>query len=241
MDRADVALVLVDFDDTLVATAPRFQNARRNLFALLSSLGADEEMAARVHHDRVDLAMVETHGLGPARLEHSFRRTYEVVGEELGWALSAQVAEQCAELGRAVAGPPPLLSGALEALRRLAGAFPTAVYTQAGDRAYQLSCVHATGVHDVLGHERIVVCERKTTAAFESTIAAFGVNDPARVWMIGNSIRSDVNPALACGARAILVEVEDPWTFDLVEPVSNDFVRVSSFPRAVDYLFSLGA
>ena len=240
MDRADVALVLVDFDDTLVATAPRFQNARRSLFALLSSLGADETMAYHVHHDRVDLAMVETHGLGPARLEHSFRRTYQVIGEELGWTLSDEVAEQCAELGRAVAGPPPLIEGAFDALKRLAHRHPTAVYTQAGDRAYQLSCVEATGVHEILGRNRIVVCERKTAAAFESTLDAFGIADPASVWMIGNSIRSDINPALETGARAILVEVSDPWAFDLVPPVSEDFVRVSSFPQAVDYLFGLG-
>src|SRR5262245_65316768 len=97
MGRRDVALVLVDFDDTLVDTAPRFQNARRSLFALLCSLGADESLVARVHHDRVDPAMLERHGLGPARLEHSFRRTYEVISEELGWAVTPETVLQRSE------------------------------------------------------------------------------------------------------------------------------------------------
>ena len=88
MDRADVALVLVDFDDTLVDTAPRFQNARRSLFALLCSLGAEEAFVQQVHHERVDPEMLERHGLGPGRLEHSFRRTYEVVSTDLGWTAS---------------------------------------------------------------------------------------------------------------------------------------------------------
>src|SRR5215207_5742930 len=207
MERTEVALVLVDFDDTLVATAPRFQNARRSLFALLCSLGADEAVVQRAHHERVEPSMLDRHGLGPARLEHSFRRTYEVIGEELGWTLSVEVGEQCAVLGRAVAGPPPLLEGALDALQRLARTFPAAVYTQAGDRAYQMSCIEASGVHEVLGSDRIVVCERKTTQAFQNTLDYFGVADPASVWMIGNSIRSDINPALEAGARAILIEV----------------------------------
>jgi putative hydrolase of the HAD superfamily len=241
MERADVALVLVDFDDTLVDTAPRFQNARRSLFALLCSLGAEEAHVHRVHHERVDPVMLERHGLGPARLEHSFRRTYEVVSEELGWAVSAELAAHCAGLGKAVAGAPPLLNGAMDALHRLARGFPTAVFTAAADRAYQLSCVEAAGVHEVVGPERVVVCERKTAAAFQRALSDFRIENPGSVWMIGNSIRSDINPALEVGARAILVEVSEPWEFDMVEPVSSDFVRVASFPHAVDYLFALGA
>jgi putative hydrolase of the HAD superfamily len=104
-----------------------------------------------------------------------------------------------------------------------------------------MGCVEATGVHEIVGPDRVVVCQRKTAAAFQNTLSAFEVGDPAAVWMIGNSIRSDINPALEVGARAILVEVSDPWEFDLVEPVSNDFVRVSSFTHAVDYLLTLGA
>jgi putative hydrolase of the HAD superfamily len=240
MERADVALVLVDFDDTLVDTAPRFQNARRSLFALLRSLGAEESHVHKVHHEQVEALMLERHGLGPARLEHSFRHTYEVVCEQLGWSLSAELAARCAALGKTVAGAPPLIAGALDALKRLAGAFPTAVFTQAADRAYQMSCVEATGVHEVVGPDRVVVCERKTAAAFQHTLSEFRVENPASVWMIGNSIRSDINPALEVGARAILVEVNEPWEFDLVEPVSSDFVRVTSFAHAVDYLFALG-
>ncbi len=240
MERANVALVLVDFDDTLVATAPRFQNARRSLFALLCSLGADERLVQHTHHERVEPPMLEIHGLGPGRLEHSFPRTYEVVGEQLGWTLSGDIRERCAELGRSVAGPPPLIEGALAALERLARTYPTALYTQSADRAYQMSCVEATGVHELLGPDRVVVCERKTAAALQSTIDAFGVVDPASVWMIGNSMRSDINPALEIGARAILVEVSDPWEFDIVEPVAGEFVRVNSFPEAVDYLFGPG-
>jgi putative hydrolase of the HAD superfamily len=104
-----------------------------------------------------------------------------------------------------------------------------------------MGCIEATGVHEIVGPDRVVVCERKTAVAFQNTLAAFQVSNPAGVWMIGNSIRSDINPALEVGARAILVEVSDPWEFDLVEPVSTDFVRASSFSHAVDYLLALGA
>src|SRR5690606_25163692 len=50
----DLRLVLVDLDDTLVDTAPRFQNARRALFDLLTAEGFDAGVVHRVHHDEVD-------------------------------------------------------------------------------------------------------------------------------------------------------------------------------------------
>jgi putative hydrolase of the HAD superfamily len=62
------------------------------------------------------------------------------------------------------------------------------------------------------------------------------VSDPARAWMVGNSMRSDINPALAAGANAILVEVGTNWVHEHEEPFSDDFVRVPSFLDAVDYL-----
>jgi hypothetical protein len=54
--------------------------------------------------------------------------------------------------------------------------------------------------------------------------------------MVGNSIRSDVNPALASGANAIFVEAADPWHYDIVEPHSPDYVTVSSFADAARFL-----
>ena len=232
-----VELVLVDFDDTLVDTAPRFQNARRELFRLLAAAGFhDEAEVRRVHHDVVDPGMRQRFGLGPARMEHAFRATYEHLCEASACAIDAAVAERAALLGRAVAGAPPLLNGALQALARLARALPTALYTQAGDRDYQLGCVRDCGILDILPLERVHVTERKTTAQFSRVLREFQITQPDNVWMIGNSMRSDINPALEVGANAILVEVADPWEFDLVEPVSDAFHRAPSFGAAVDLL-----
>ncbi|MEX2281034.1 MAG: HAD family hydrolase [Gemmatimonadota bacterium] len=239
MQQSAVSLVLVDFDDTLVDTAPRFQNARRSLFSRLEALGATADLIQRIHHDRIDPLMLERYGLGPARLEHSFRATYEAVCLELGLPVDEEVAERCMELGRAVAGTPPILEGALTALERLARQFRTVVYTQAGNRDYQTRCVQEAGVSDVAGLEAVHICELKTVVAFRETLELLGVTDVERVWMVGNSIRSDINPALEAGANAILVEVAEPWEFDLVEPVSNDFVRARTFSEAVDFLLRL--
>ena len=233
-----IELVLVDFDDTLVDTAPRFQRARRELFELLSSLGFDGELVRRTHHDEIDPIMRQRFGLGPQRLEHAFRHTYEHLAAAAGLRPDARIAELCARLGRTVAGTPPLLNGALDALRRLAQTLPTVVYTQAGDVNYQLSCIAECGVLEIVQRERVHIAPSKTREHFRVVLEEFGVRDPGRTWMVGNSLRSDINPALENGANAILVEVEEPWEFDIVDPVHNGFHRVRNFPEAVDFLLS---
>jgi putative hydrolase of the HAD superfamily len=238
MSAGMIDLVLVDFDDTIVDTAPRFQNARRGLFSFLEAAGVAAADIVRLHHERVDAELVEVYGLGPARLEHSFRATYQAICRELGLAADPRVGESCADFGRTVAGTPPSFEGALPALQRLAARYPTVLYTQAADAAYQLACVRESGVTAVLGEDAIHVCARKTAAALSNVLERCGA-DPQRSWMVGNSVRSDVNPALEIGARAILVEAPEPWAFDVVEPISQEFVRRPSFASAVDFLLGL--
>src|SRR5690606_24015508 len=108
---------------------------------------------------------------------------------------------------------------------RLARSVPTVLYTQSGDPEYQRSCVQGAGVFDVLGQERVHVCAHKTADAFREVLARLGIVEPGAAWMIGNSVRSDINPALEVGANAILVETENPWVYDVVEPIHNGFPR----------------
>jgi putative hydrolase of the HAD superfamily len=238
VQASGIKLVLVDFDDTLVDTAPRFQRARRALFELLVNLGFDEELVRRTHHEEIDPLMRGRFGFGPHRLEHAFRATYEHLVSNAGLALDEGIAAQCALLGSAVPGTPPLLDGSLEALRELAAALPTVLYTQAGNIDYQLACIRDCGVLDVVQHERVRITDRKTDEQFLAVLAEFAIDDPASVWMIGNSLRSDINPALASGAHAILVEQDEPWEFDMVDPLHEDFHRVRSFPEAVAFLLN---
>jgi len=229
-------LVLVDFDDTLVDTGPRFHQARRDLFELLGEEGFDPGDIHRVHHEEVDAEFLERMGYGPSRLAPSFRETYRRLCARAGRRPHCVLEEVCASLGAAVAGPPPLLGGTLEALRHLSVAFPTALYTQSSDPDYQLHCVRSSGVLDILPADRVHITPRKTPESFLETMGRFSVRDPDRVCMVGNSIRSDVNPALASGARAIHVVVESPWLHDVVEPLRLDVPTVNSFPEAVALL-----
>jgi putative hydrolase of the HAD superfamily len=46
--------------------------------------------------------------------------------------------------------------------------------------------------------------------------------DPAHTWMIGNSPRSDINPALAAGLNAVFIPHEHTWRLEKEEIVHTD-------------------
>jgi putative hydrolase of the HAD superfamily len=235
-ENGTVDLVLVDFDDTLVDTGPRFQNARRSLLRLLSDAGFGDDVAYTTLYDEIDPVMRQRYGLGPRRMEPAFLATYERLCEIHGHAVDPELAARCAALGRETYGPAPAFTGALDALRRLADVHPTVIYTQSGDLEYQAACIRSAGIVDIVTEDRVRVCDRKDAEMFRSTLTHYGVADPMAAWMIGNSMRSDINPALEAGANAILVDAHDPWEYDIVDPYAHTFHRVPSFAAAVDLL-----
>jgi putative hydrolase of the HAD superfamily len=233
-------LILVDFDDTLVETAPAFQAAREALFRLLETEGFPRERSEEVHHGEVDPEFLARHGMGPFRMTPSFRETYVRLCGRQGRTVDPSVADACATLGRDFLGRPRVMDGSLEALQRLARWAPTAVFSQAAQLEYQKGRIRDAGVMDVLGESRILITEQKTPATFRLALGHFGVDQPEQATMIGNSLRSDINPALTVGARALLVEPYEMWHHDNVPPVSPDFLRFPGFPDAVTYLVGEG-
>ena len=234
-------LVLVDFDDTLVRTAPAFHGAREALFSRLSLEGFAEDDITRVHHQVVEPELLALFGMGPFRMEPSFRDTYVRLCVAQERTPDPGVAEECSALGRDFMGSPPVLDGAMDALERLRDQMPTVIYSQASHPEYQLGRMREAGVTDLLPEDRIRITHRKTRETFQDALAHFQVADPSGAIMIGNSIRSDINPALEAGAQAILVEPYDMWYYDKVPPVSEGFLRFTTFPEAVEHLLLNGA
>jgi putative hydrolase of the HAD superfamily len=229
-------LVLVDFDDTLVETAPAFHRAREALFERLEGAGFSREEAHTVHHEEVEPELLALFGMGPFRMEPSFRDTYLRLCQKRDRVPDPTVAEDCGALGRDFMGSPAVMEGALEALEKLVRNLPTILYSQASHPDYQLQRIRDAGVLQVLGEDRVLITPRKTPEAFLDALSRFGVERPSETTMIGNSLRSDINPALLAGADALLVEPYEMWFYDNVPPVSDDFHRFETFPEAVHFL-----
>jgi putative hydrolase of the HAD superfamily len=232
-ESSHVRLVLVDFDDTLVDTGPRFSSRRERLFRFLEAEGFERAEAERVHHEVVDSELLSILGYGPFRLGPSFRDTYVrlcVIQGRIPGLSTARAAEALAE---GVEAPSPPFPGALDALQRLADRVPTAIYTQSAFPRYQMRCLAHAGVLDIVPAHRIRITPAKTATAFRRTLDSLGAVPPEGAWMVGNSVRSDVNPALETGARAVWINGSESWHHDRAAPL-RDVPTSPTFAEAVD-------
>ena len=61
-----------------------------------------------------------------------------------------------------------------------------------------------------------VVVTEKEPSVYEALVRDHAL-DPARAWMIGNSVKSDVNPALAVGLGAVFIPNAHTWVLEHAE------------------------
>ena len=76
-------------------------------------------------------------------------------------------------------------------------------------------------------------CPEKDVSAYSGLIGRRGW-DPSATWMIGNSPRSDINPALAAGLHAIYIPHIHTWTFEHEPPI--DHPRLTRIERFLDLM-----
>jgi putative hydrolase of the HAD superfamily len=86
--------------------------------------------------------------------------------------------------------------------------------------------------------DRVHVVRRKSQGTFTETMESDGVR-PSNVVMVGNSVRNDVLPAIAAGARAIWLDhAENFWGRDGVLP--SEAFRASTWLQVEEIVCSLG-
>ena len=72
--------------------------------------------------------------------------------------------------------------------------------------------------------------------AYVEVIAAVGaISD--RTWMVGNSPRSDINPALVAGLNAVFIPYERTWELE-IEEISDPqgrLIQLERFPELTNH------
>jgi putative hydrolase of the HAD superfamily len=203
-----IQLVGLDADDTLWHNEPLFTSRREQFCAMLARYepnGVAEEIlyATEMRNLRhfgygvkgFVLSMIETAiEMTEGRLQSSDVRTIIDWGREM------------------LAGPIRLLDGVAEAVESLARDYPVILVTK-GDLLDQETKLARSG----LGHlfKAIEIVSDKNVDVYRRLIERYGVAAEGFV-MVGNSLRSDILPAVHAGAHAVHVPYEMSWAHELV-------------------------
>jgi putative hydrolase of the HAD superfamily len=220
--------LLIDADDTLWENNVYFERA---IVAFISYLDHHEYSPAEVRKalNAVERETILAHGYGLTSFTRSLVTCFErlspvPVTEEksqriLGFARS--IAEQEIEL----------LPGVAETLAELAKRHRLILMTK-GNEAEQADKLARSGLSSHFSAVEIVA--EKDPATYREVIHRHELA-PHTSWMIGNSPKSDINPALAAGLHAIFLFHKDTWVLEHAEidaaPEGQQLLELDSFAK----------
>jgi putative hydrolase of the HAD superfamily len=204
-----IRLVGFDGDDTLWHSEGYYRAAQAAFEAIV---GRYVDLADARLHDRLlatERANIALFGYGAKGMTLSLLETaYAVTGGRIAAAdLHAIVG-----LGKDVlAHPVELLPGVREAVAAVARDCGVVLVTK-GDLFHQERKVAASGLAGLFG--RIEIGSEKDAKAYARVLGEFGVA-PAEFAMVGNSLRSDVEPVLRLGGWGVHMPYHVTWAHEL--------------------------
>jgi putative hydrolase of the HAD superfamily len=199
--------LLIDGDDTLWENNVYFEQAIEAFIDFLahSSMSRDQVRAAL---DAIERMNVAVHGYGSASFTKNLRQTYERLAER---DLLPQDIERVLELGQGIASQPvQLLPDVAETVRYLSSRHDLMLLTKGHPEEQRLK-IERSGLEDFFSATAVV--HEKAEETYRAIVRERQL-DPARAWMIGNSPRSDINPALAAGLNAVFIPHEHTWRLE---------------------------
>ena len=239
--------ILFDLDDTLIHCNKYFYLVIERFAVTMSewfrSFGLRPE-TVREKQTEIDIAGVQILGFKSDHFPQSFVETYRYFSDRYGRAKSPVEEDALWKLGMSVyeleAEPYPHMSETLEHLSR--AGHELHLYT-GGEPAIQNRKIERFQLSRYFG-DRIYIRRHKNNEALEGILSE-GAFDREHTWMIGNSIRTDVVPALTAGIHAIHMKSESEWLYNIVsidvKPRGAFYTlhRLLEVPPAIDEYVSL--
>lgn len=224
--------LIFDADDTLWENNVHFERAIEDFMDYLahSSLSRDEVRAVL---DEIEIANFRVHGYGSAAFSRNLRTTYERLAER---DINEDDLRHVMALGeRILSQPIELIDGVEETLQRLVEVHDLTLMTKGQAEEQQLK-IDRSGIGSYFRHAEIV--PEKDAASYRFLAESIGL-DPDRTWMIGNSPKSDINPALAAGLNAVFIPHHATWRLEHQEidpsPGSGRLLQVARITELADY------
>jgi putative hydrolase of the HAD superfamily len=199
--------LLIDADDTLWENNIYFERA---IAAFISFLDHHEYSSAEVRQtlNAVERETILAHGYGLSSFRHSLVDCFERLSPT---PVTEEKRERIRGFASAIAEQEiELLPGVAETLADLAARHKLILMTK-GDHAEQADKLARSGLAAYFAAVEIVA--EKDPAAYREVVLRHNISARS-TWMIGNSPKSDINPALAAGLHAVFLFHKDTWILE---------------------------
>ena len=217
--------LLIDADDTLWENNIYFERAFDAFCDFLDHSALTPPQVRDVLNE-IELVNAKIHGYGSMNFGRNLQQAYQHLAErdiredDLRHVLS--LAERILEQ------PIEVIDGVEETLGYLSERHDLTLFTK-GNPDEQLMKVERSELGRYFAHRAVV--KEKDAGAYSRIVTERGMGRDS-TWMIGNSPKSDINPALEAGLNAVLVPHPHTWVLehqDLREAGEGKFLRVERF------------
>jgi putative hydrolase of the HAD superfamily len=218
--RDGAQTLLIDADDTLWANNIYFERA---IASFISFLNHHEYTRAQVRQvlNEVERECIVTHGYGLHSFAHALMRTFERLSVE---PLTPALHDTIHAFAHTIAEHPiEIFDGVASTLQYLSSRHHLIMLTK-GSITEQSGKIDRSGLKDYFAAVEIVA--EKDTPTYASVVDKYGLACN-QTWMIGNSPKSDINPALAAGLNAVFIPHDMTWILE------QDEVKADGAPGKV--------
>ena len=218
--------LLIDADDTLWENNVYFERAIANFISFLNHREYTPEQVRLVLND-VERDSIVKHGYGLHSFAHSLVDTFEKLSDE---PITPELHERIHSFAHEIADHPvELIQGVPETLDYLSQRHHLILMTK-GNPTEQASKVERSGLKEYFAAIEIVA--EKDESTYRSAISKYGLATDV-TWMVGNSPKSDINPALAAGLHAVFIPHDQTWILEHEElasaPLAQRLLVVEGF------------
>lgn len=199
--------LIIDADDTLWENNVYFERAFDEFVDFLDHSRLTPREVRDVL-DEIERVNARVHGYGSLNFGRNLVQTYQRLCERDIRDRDLRTVMSFAE--RILEQPIELIDGVRDTLEYLTARHDLTLFTK-GHREEQKLKVDRSGLAVYFGHTAIV--KEKDSSSYAALIAGRGI-EASKAWMIGNSPRSDINPALAAGLNAVFVPHARTWILE---------------------------
>ena len=224
---------IFDYDDTLAPNLHDYSIAQlRFIEYLIHKLGSKAPDVQTIINLEVEIdkKLIPDMGFSMERFPTSFKETYRTICQTAGITPDERDLKTAYELGMQAFDEKRwkrqgLVKGAADTLDFLVSQNDELILLTKGDQRIQKKKIQATRCRKWFGKYNTYITPSKDTACILNIV---GVRKKARVWLVGNSIRSDVEPALEAEINVIYIPCET-WAWEREHKGTPEHPRLTTF------------
>src|ERR1700688_1007329 len=199
--------LLIDADDTLWENNIFFEKTIEHFITQLEHLGYTREYIRHILNE-TERRNIRQHGYGVRSFRRSLEDTYlKLAGNSARREMVKDIEQMAHELEST---PPHILDGVPETLAYLSKHHRLILLTK-GEPAEQAAKVERSGLQPYFDAIEIVL--EKEHGTYERMVEQFKIVK-SHGWMVGNSPRSDINPAIQAGLNAVFIPHSATWALE---------------------------